>query len=439
MTLFIREVSWRSALAWIGVALACIAVPADAVPSFARQTKLDCMTCHVSWPELTPTGRQFKLNGYTLGQQLKLPFAGMLQLSRTSTANIDPRVPDSFPRNRDPLLQQASIFYSGKLSDHTGIFSQFSYDGVEHHGAVDNVDLRYANHLDIAAQSLLYGFTLHNNPMMQDVYNTGTTWGFPYASSPVAVTPNAAPAIEGLGQQVAGAGAYALWHNLVYAEFSLYRAANGVFNPLRLGTDRGSAAALKGNNPYWRFALQREWEGGVHSAMIGTYGLVVVDRFPDNTLQSGPTDHFRDIGIDAQYQYLTDRHRITGQLSYVQERQRWNPNAQSNSSDRLNSFKSKITYYYQKKYGVNLGYFSTRGTQDSGLYNTGDPIAGSATGSPNSSGYILELNYLPRRDMRLLLQYTGYKKFNGASRNYDGLGRNARDNNTLYLLAWLMF
>lgn len=423
------------AAAWL---LAGISGQAGAVPSFARQTGLDCMTCHVSWPELTPTGRQFKLNGYTLGQQLRLPLAGMLQVSRTSTINVDPRAPDSFARNNEPLLQQASVFYSGKLSEHAGIFSQLSYDGIEHHIGIDNVDLRYANHLDIGTQSLLYGFTLHNNPMMQDVYNTGATWGFPYAASPVALSPNAAPAIEGLGQQVAGLGAYGLWRNVLYGELSAYRTSNGIFDPLRFGTDRGSAAALKGYNPYWRFALQREWEGGRQSAMIGTYGLVL-DRYPDNTVPGGPTDYFRDIGIDAQYQYLTDRHRITGQLNYVEERQRWNSNAPNNPTDRLSSFKAKFTYYFDKKYGINLGHFSTHGTLDNGLYNTGNPIDGSVAGSPHSSGYIVELNYLPRRDVRLQLQYTRYQKFNGASRNYGGFGRNARDNNTVYLLAWLMF
>ena len=32
-----------------------------------------------------------------------------------------------------------------------------------------------------------------------------------------------------------------------------------------------------------------------------------------------------------------------------------------------------------------------------------------------------------------------YNKFNGASDNYDGAGRNASDNNTLYLLSWINF
>ena len=40
---------------------------ADAVPSFARQTGYYCSTCHTVQPELTPFGRQFKLNGYTQG------------------------------------------------------------------------------------------------------------------------------------------------------------------------------------------------------------------------------------------------------------------------------------------------------------------------------------------------------------------------------------
>ena len=111
-------------------ALYCLAGQTQAVPSFARQTGLDCMTCHLSWPELTATGRQFKLNGYTLGERLRLPLAGMLQASATATSNVDPRVADSFPKDRQATLQQASIFLSGKLADHVGSVSQESYDGV---------------------------------------------------------------------------------------------------------------------------------------------------------------------------------------------------------------------------------------------------------------------------------------------------------------------
>ena len=78
------------------------------------------------------------------------------------------------------------------------------------------------------------------------------------------------------------------------------------------------------------------------------------------------------------------------------------------------------------------------GSTDDLLYNTGAPATGSASGSPKSSGYIAELDWLPRRDLRMALQYTGYREFNGARSNYDGFGRNAKDNNTLYFVVWWM-
>ena len=35
-------------------------------PSFSRQTGLSCSACHYQFPQLTPFGRLFKLNGYSL-------------------------------------------------------------------------------------------------------------------------------------------------------------------------------------------------------------------------------------------------------------------------------------------------------------------------------------------------------------------------------------
>src|SRR5215470_8941842 len=88
---------------------------AHAVPSFARQTGFECVTCHVSWPELTSVGRQFKLGGYTLMQEAKeerpwlsfqdsgpppkLPIAAMAQVSLTDTARTAGADAENFPRN----------------------------------------------------------------------------------------------------------------------------------------------------------------------------------------------------------------------------------------------------------------------------------------------------------------------------------------------------
>src|SRR6476469_3337111 len=42
------------------------ALRARRIPGFSRQTKLACSVCHYGFPQLTPFGRLFKLNGYTL-------------------------------------------------------------------------------------------------------------------------------------------------------------------------------------------------------------------------------------------------------------------------------------------------------------------------------------------------------------------------------------
>src|ERR1700757_120336 len=58
------------ALALVGLAaLLTIGMtsPANALPSFARQTGQPCGTCHTDFPALTPYGRRFKLLGYTPG------------------------------------------------------------------------------------------------------------------------------------------------------------------------------------------------------------------------------------------------------------------------------------------------------------------------------------------------------------------------------------
>src|SRR4029077_16767031 len=43
------------------------APPAQALPSFARQTGQPCGTCHTDFAGLTPFGRRFKIGGYTYG------------------------------------------------------------------------------------------------------------------------------------------------------------------------------------------------------------------------------------------------------------------------------------------------------------------------------------------------------------------------------------
>ena len=78
------------------------------------------------------------------------------------------------------------------------------------------------------------------------------------------------------------------------------------------------------------------------------------------------------------------------------------------------------------------------GSTDALLYPQA-AVVGSAANSPGSRGYLGEIDYLPWLNTKLQLQYVRYTKFNGSTTNYDGTGRNASDNNTLYLLGWINF
>jgi len=432
----------------LAVLAAAFALDSMAVPAFARQTGMACVACHVSFPELTPFGRFFKLTGYTLSNNRTIPLSAMVQVSRTSSRTVDQANFD-FVRNDDVALQQASLFLAGRLFDHVGAFAQWTYDGIAHHAALDNTDIRGAWHLTDNDIDFIYGVTVNNNPTVSDVWNSTPAFGYPFASSSVSVTPAASTLIDGgLAQQVAGLSAYAFWQRKIYAEFGLYRTADGAFSVFRTGQDintPGGVARLSGANPYWRLAYNHEW--GAHSLMLGTFGLIA-DRLPDNTIPGTPTDRFSDYALDAQYQYLTLPHAFTAQAAWIYEKQNWHasfPNGgigagptPANPTDHLTTFKAKATYMYQRKYGGTLAYFSTTGNADAGLYAPA-PVTGSANGYPDSRGLIFELDYLPHPQVKLALQYTWYLKFNGAHTNYDGNGRNAMDNNTLYLLAWLVF
>ncbi|MBL6751245.1 MAG: cytochrome C [Nevskia sp.] len=414
----------------------------------------------MSFPELTPFGRMFKLNGFTLGKRQVIPFAVMAQAGFTwIDKNHDDQGNQVAPKMGQPEFSAASVFLAGKANDYIGAFAQWTYSNLEPnpdgvsttgHSSIDNTDLRLVGRTvgaDSKQTDWIYGVTVHNNPTVQDVWNTTPAWGFPFTAAPNVPTPAAASLVDGtLAQQVVGLGGYAFWHKTLYTELTFYRRGDGIFSFLRAGQD---PAGLDGYNPYWRVAYNREW--GPNSLMVGTFGTVI-RMFPDSGMRDTPTDQYTDFAFDAQYQYITNPHTITAQVTWISEKQDYRASYPAtlgggpigggptpmNAVDHLRTLKLKETYYYQRKYGGTLAYFSTTGDADAGLYGPGS-VGGSANSSPNSNGYIVELNYVPIQYIRLMLQYTGYNKFNGSGRNYDGAGRNASNNNTLFLNIWAAY
>lgn len=428
------------------------ALPAHAVPSYARQTGEDCAACHVGsfGPQLTPYGRRFKLGGYTdtNGGDGNIPLSAMLVQSFTHTSKDQSADPGKgFDTNNNLSLQEVSVFLAGRLTDNIGTFAQVTHAEPDRSTSMDNMDLRFVKPVELAGKETLLGISINNNPTLQDGFNSASAWRFPYTSSELTPGYAATPLIDG-GLAIAslGATAYAFHDNHWYGELGGYQSlSNSTLDKLNVET----GDKIDGTAAYWRLAYTDN--PGTSDYHLGLFGLHA-NLLPGG--QNGPTDDYNDIGIDGSYTFLgTQRHVATLNGSYTHEKRDLNASFAAGDAARsdgdLNRLDLSASYYFDKTYGFTLGLFDIDGNSDNALYNSGEADTGSIKGSPNTRGYTLQADWTPfgksyswgepNVNLRLGLQYTGYSKFNGADSNYDGLGRDAGDNNTLYGFAWLAF
>ncbi len=438
-----------------------IAADAFAVPSMARQTGYECAKCHAGFPVLTNFGRKYKLGAYTMTSEKwdglalpeRLPVSVALQVSRTSTSDVtaggtngNGATPTDFPHDRKVIAQTVALYYGGKITDKTGALIQYNYDGIEQKWGMEMFDARYADEMTLAGKELEYGITLNNNPTVSDIYNSTPAWGFPHTGTAAKQMPIASLIDMTLASKVAGVGVYGMWDDLIYLELANYRSARtGAFRFVAWGQRWNDpelvGSVLEDNAPYWRLALQQRW--GPHTLEVGTYGMTgkLWQDVSDETLG---TNRYRDTAFDTHYNYLEGNHSASVSATYIHEKKDWSGAVQAaglttNASDTLNTLRADFHYYFQRKWGGGIEYFKTTGSSNDLAYNTGDALMGSINGSPATKGWITELNYFPVQNAKLGLRYTKFQQFNGASTDYNGAGRNASDNNTVYLLGWILF
>jgi hypothetical protein len=424
-----------------------------AVPSYSRQTGMPCATCHYAPPELTPFGRNFKLEGYTFTTKAQVsddkkdhnaalhllevfPLSAILDVSLTSTKSPQPGTQNGnfqFP-------QAASLFLAGAWTSHVGSFVQVTYDSQGDHFTWDNTDIRYANHGGkLFGKPVTYGITLNNNPGVEDLWNSTPAWGFPFVGSNVAPGPSAGALINGgRAQDVAGVGGYAMWNEHWYLAATMYRSEHiGGSQP---NDGVGFGVNIRGVAPYWRAAWQTSSTNNYLE--IGTYGMHV--KSTPNAV-TGLEDGYTDFAADFQYDrtmpsFKNDVLSIRG--TYIRENSSllatFNAGGATQIGHHLNTAQANVEYHFGTKFSGTAGLFDITGTGDPLLFPQA-PVAGSANGSPQSNGYILNASWWPEQNIDLALQYTGYLRFNGAGTNYDGAGRDASGNNTVYVLARFVF
>jgi hypothetical protein len=183
---------------------------------------------------------------------------------------------------------------------------------------------------------------------------------------------------------------------------------------------------------------------------VGTFGLDVKMQ-PDPAVPD--TDHYTDVALDATYQYTPEGPgAILVNASLIHEKQQlnatFNGGGSDNATNHLNALEVDASYAFRQTWSAGLGLFDISGGRDLTRYGAA-ALSGSNNGSPDTRGYTAQFECVPLGKMqswgrpwvnlRVGLQYTGYLRFNGGTSNYDGFGRSASQNNSLFLFSWMAF
>jgi len=444
----VRLRTLRRCLGALAATLAlCATGPAWSLPAFARETGLPCAACHTLafGPALTAYGRNFKLHAYAQGTKETIPLSADLITSFTHTSLDQPPAP-RYSTNDNFALDDEDVYFAGRIADNLGAFAQVTYDGIARHTAWGVFDARYARDFTLGGTDTLLGVTVNNFPTVQDVWNSTYAWQFPFPFARLANGPSAFLQIDGaFATQTLGATFYTLIANTVYLEAGGYRKLSD-----RVQSDFGIQSpsaehAIDGTAPYWRAVVQKT--DGPHYVSAGIVGLAAHAQAPGEP----GTDNYTDFGYDATYQFADGGpHTFNAYASYIHEQQRlFGTTALGGSStiaNHLNQLNVTGQYAYRQTYSVTLSFFDTVGNSNPLLYAPGAWF-GSANGSPDSRGYITQLECVPfgkfdsfghpLLNVRFGLQFTAYTRFNGGNTNYDGAGHSAHDNNTLFAFVWI--
>ncbi len=455
-------------LALLGMASLAASMDASAIPVFARQTGFKCVACHVGgeYPQLTSLGRMFKLTGYTMGDANDIfnlttnvdrpPVAVMLQTARQFYTNTTPAAGNGTAPSSSFDLQVVSLFAGGHITDNLGAFVQWTwnkYDGNITSGSqytqssgIDNTELRWADRIVTPTKDIIYGVYTNNRSTMSDVWNTTENWTsdwIGYFNAGGAQAPGTFMMGATAQHAEVGVGAYGFLNKTWYGELGVYKSiTHGPLSFMTGGATGSTGVPLLDPSPYLRLAYNKEW--GPNSFEVGLHGMTSYAHNYNPVLNysdwSGSVSTYRDLGVDAQYQYVLDPHYFSAHFRLTHEAMNnvlgvtnAGGGTPTNPTDTLNETWADVTYIYRAKYGAMLFYHGATGSSDTGLYGMGP------TGSPNWQSWMPSVFWAPYQNVRLGYMYTFYTQMGGVSGNQLTGGLGPHDFNTSMLYATIVY
>jgi hypothetical protein len=408
---------WAAAGWSLALLLLVAGTPAQATPSFARQTGSACADCHAAayGPALTPYGMRFKLNGFTDtdGEGFKLPLAMQVIAQHTNPSRGDSAT----------HLTEADLFLAGRLTDHVGGFVKVEADRTgsgTYKTRLNNLDLRYVlQDLKVGERDLTLGVSVNNNPGVTDPLGAlpapaylgppGVTGTVLNLSSPHA------PA-----NRVIGASVYGFYDAQWYGEVGSYRSLSAAQQD-DLGYSSSGDPGRLSDTGYLRFAWMKDLKRQFFS--VGVVALTTSRQLP----RSGPADDLSDFGYDLTYQYLGNRDHIV-QLSYVNilERRHYGstpalPGRVARSRGTAHDQTMTVTYTFRQSVGVTATHLLSTGSHDAVRYApAGDPDTTSNLFSVYWTPFGKENSYTTIANLKLAATWFRFTRFNGRSSNIFG-------------------
>ena len=213
----------------------------------------------------------------------------------------------------------------------------------------------------------------------------------------------------------------AMWDDTWFSEVAAYgglgRDLERVSNMQSMGGADGSAT------PYGRLTLAREFLDGQDRLAFGAYGLHV-DVHP-TAISGFGDDGYTDVAADAAWRWTAHpergvSHWISAHVLILHEGESLMASHavfDAGRNDELTVIRSDVAYSWGGPLTPDVQYFQITGTSD--------PVRlGTLDGSPDSKGWVAELDYAPkpnsvldRLDVRFGVQFTAYAEFDGASQN----------------------
>jgi len=355
--------------------LGTISLPdtAQAVPSFARQFGKPCSACHTIWPRLNATGREFKITSYTDVSdeypRINRDNLDLLTYSPLSLSIISlPYTKDDTNKAETLVPDEVALFYAGRISGNVGAFIEpILAPEFEFEFAKLSAYTRWkSNTLGIVAGKMDAGGA--------DPYNTIRFTAYHTVNSPAIFSQERAGgdyfyfgATDNQGVVLNGRFA----NNILYAAVGAFRG--------HTSTDPWDVyARVAGEYPVT--AESNLSIGGV--LYSGT------ERYDDGAGTVYESDVNR-YGADIQYQMESGPHIIDAIAVYMKGKDKDLDNTPGNDVEQK-GFYTEASYFFDRMYGVTIGYDSMSSGDDHSL---------------DKKGPVFNITYIPWLNTKIALEY----------------------------------